>query len=176
MLDPKPGDAPPGASALPRPCLLGRALRHAARALGLGRRPLDLVYSRAYRIELPATAADPLRGERILSFLLGAGLAAARRVHAPEPASFQQLRRVHDEGYLESLPRPGALAKILGFDLPDPFPDRVLAAQRAMTGGPSSPSASRSRSGASRSTWGAGSTTPSATAASASAPSTTSRW
>src|SRR5947209_4095255 len=37
MLDPKPGDAPPGASALPRPGLLGRALWHAAPALGLGR-------------------------------------------------------------------------------------------------------------------------------------------
>jgi len=136
---PPPGPPPTALSsdapAVQRPSRLARALRRAARALGLGRRPLDLVYSRAYRIELPATAADPLRGERILSFLLGAGLAEARRVHAPEPASFQQLRRVHDEGYLESLPRPGALAKILGFDLPDPFPDRVLAAQRAMTGG-----------------------------------------
>src|SRR6476659_4436218 len=128
-------DEEDGASFDPeRPGRLARALRRAARALGLGRRPLDLVYSRAYRLELPSTAADPLRGERILSFLLGAGLVDPRRVHAPQPATFRELRRVHDEGYLEALPRPGALARILGFDLPDPFPDRVLAAQRAMTG------------------------------------------
>jgi acetoin utilization deacetylase AcuC-like enzyme len=124
-----------------RPGLLSRlaaGVGRLARGIGiggLGRRPVDLVYGRAYRLELPATATDPLRGERILAFLLGAGLADRRRIHAPEPATFRELQRVHAESYLEALPRPGALAPILGFDLPDPFPDRVLAAQRAMAGG-----------------------------------------
>ena len=113
-------------------------LRCAARRIGLrrrGRRPLELVYSRAYQLELPGTATDPLRGERILTFLLSRGLTQPRRVHAPEPATYQQLSRIHTEGYLESLAQPGALLSILGLDLPDPLPDRVLAAQRAMAGG-----------------------------------------
>ncbi len=149
--EPDPPEPPPAAQAEgpKRPGLLSRALglwRSAPKARGSGRshgafglfgrrRAFDLVYSRAYRLELPATATDALRGERILSFLLGAGLAGSKRVHAPEPATYRQLRRVHDEGYLDALARPGALARILGFDLPDPFPDRVLAAERAMAGG-----------------------------------------
>jgi len=113
-------------------------IRRAARRLGLrrrGGRPLELVYSRAYQLELPGTATDPLRGERILGFLLAQGLARPRRVHAPEPATYRQLSRVHAAAYLEALAQPGALLSILGLDLPDPLPDRVLAAQRAMAGG-----------------------------------------
>jgi acetoin utilization deacetylase AcuC-like enzyme len=113
-------------------------VRRAAQRLGLrrrGGRPLELVYSRAYQLELPGTATDPLRGERILGFLLAQGLARPRRVHAPEPATYRQLSRVHAAAYLEALAQPGALLSILGLDLPDPLPDRVLAAQRAMAGG-----------------------------------------
>ncbi len=132
-----PDQTPIQSSSAPNPAappgLLARLRRSVAARLG--RRRVDLVYSRAYQVELPATAADALRGERVLTFLLAEKLTDRRRVHAPDPATFQQLRRVHDEDYLEALARPGALAPILGLDLPDPFPDRVFAAQRAMAGG-----------------------------------------
>jgi len=115
--------------------LLDRIRQSLVRRVPFGRHRVDLVYSRAYQIELPGTMTDPLRGERILTFLLMAGLTDRRRVHAPGTATFQQLRRVHSAGYLEALARPGALVPIVGLDLPDPLPDRVLAAQRAMAGG-----------------------------------------
>ena len=40
---------------------------------------------------------DPLRGERILSFLDAAGLLSAKALHTAELASFRHLRRVHDD-------------------------------------------------------------------------------
>jgi acetoin utilization deacetylase AcuC-like enzyme len=105
--------------------LLGRGLAHDA----------AFVYAPPYRLELPGVAADPLRGERILTFLGAADLLGRQPVHVPEPATFQQLRRVHDEDYLDAVGRPGSLLPILGLDLPDPLPDRVLESQRAMAGG-----------------------------------------
>lgn len=129
--------SPPGTPRSRRPGAVGRSLRRlVGRLVGRGLAPrAHFVYGPAYRLELPGVAADPQRGERILTFLAAAGLAGGRRVHAPEPASYHQLRRVHDDGYLEALGRPGALVPILGLDLPDPLPDRVLESQRAMTGG-----------------------------------------
>lgn len=129
----------PGSAGRPRRGLrrLGRELgRRLGPLLGRGLAPAAaFVYSPQYRLEVPSVAADPLRGERILSFLGAAGLLGRRRVHLPEPATFQQLRRVHDEGYLDAVGRPGSLVPILGLDLPDPLPDRVLECQRAMAGG-----------------------------------------
>jgi len=101
----------------------------------LGRVQVELVYSRRYQIELPGAAADPLRGERILAFLAAQGLTSARHLHTPEAATYRQLRFVHTDDYIDSLSRPGALLPIVGFDLPDPLPDRILEAQRRMVGG-----------------------------------------
>ncbi|HXO18694.1 MAG TPA: histone deacetylase [Thermoanaerobaculia bacterium] len=119
---------------------MGRGLRRLAalgqRTAGVhGAHRAELVYSRRYKLELPGVAADPLRADRILAFLAALGLVRPRNVHPPEAASFRQLRRVHTDAYLDALSRPGALVPILGVDLPDPLPDRVLAAQRLMTGG-----------------------------------------
>lgn len=112
---------------------LGAALRRLA---GRGLAPrARFVFSPRYRLELPGVAADAQRGERILTFLAATGLVERRRVHAPEPATFHQLHRVHADDYLDGLGRPGSLLPILGLDLPDPYPDRVLEMQRAMTGG-----------------------------------------
>jgi acetoin utilization deacetylase AcuC-like enzyme len=96
---------------------------------------VELVYSRRYQIELPGTAMDPQRGERILAFLTDLGLTSKRRLHTPEAATYQQLREVHTEAYIDSLLEAGALLRIVGLDLPDPLPDRILEAQRLMVGG-----------------------------------------
>lgn len=106
------------------------------RLLGLaGRHPADFVYSRRYQLDLPGRVNDPLRGERILSFLDAAGLLAKNAVHEAQPASFRHLRRVHTDDYLEALHRPGALTQIVGFGLSDVQSERVLEAQRFMAGG-----------------------------------------
>lgn len=113
-----------------------RTLRRGQRRLaGLTGRRLELVYSRHYPIELPGTAYDPLRGERILSFLDEAGLLGRRALHQPTAASFRLLRRVHTDEYLDSLNRPGALTSIVGLELSERLAERVFEGQRTMAGG-----------------------------------------
>ncbi|MFY9820792.1 MAG: histone deacetylase, partial [Thermoanaerobaculia bacterium] len=105
---------------------LGSLLRHPA---------VDFVYSRRYQLELPGLLYDPRRGEQILAFLDSTGLLGRRALHAPVPATFRQLRRVHTDDYLDALNLPGALNRIAGLTLPEDLSDRVLAAQRFMVGG-----------------------------------------
>lgn len=117
------------------PDRLSSALRRGRRKISeiLSRTRIDLVYSRRYQLHLPGAAYDPLRGERILGFLDSVGLLG--EVHSPEPAPFRLLRRVHDDTYLESLNQPGALLRIVGWEIPDDQADRFLEAQRAMVAG-----------------------------------------
>jgi acetoin utilization deacetylase AcuC-like enzyme len=116
---------------------MARTWRRGRRQLGglLRRRAVDFVYSRRYQLELPGLLYDPRRGEQILAFLDSTGLLGRRALHAPVPATFRQLRRVHTDDYLDSLNLPGALNHIAGLTLPETLADRVLAAQRFMAGG-----------------------------------------
>lgn len=120
----------------PRNPLL-RALRRRRRKLfGLLQPPsAQLVYSPRYPLELPGSLNDPLRGERILSFLESTGLLSSRALHAAPVASFRHLRRVHTDEYLDALNGPDALTRIFGLQLSDEQSERVLEAQRAMVGG-----------------------------------------
>ena len=99
------------------------------------RAQVQLVYGRGYQIDLPGVAYDFQRGERILAFLDGAGLIDREDVHPAEPIPYRYLRRVHDDEYLLSLTRPGALLPIIGFELPEALAERVLESQRTMVGG-----------------------------------------
>ena len=116
---------------------VARTLRRGRRRLGeiLGRSTVDFVHSRRYQLELPGVLHDPRRGEQILAFLDSAGLLGRRSLHAPSPATFRQLRRVHTDDYLDSLNLPGALTRIVGLTLSEELADRVLATQRFMAGG-----------------------------------------
>lgn len=120
---------------LPAPLL--RALRRGRRRVDrlLGRRGPDFVYSRRYQLDLQGAAVDPLRGERILSFLDASGLLSKGALHAAAPASFRHLRRVHTDDYLDSLDRPGALTSIVGLTIGDEQTQRILETQRYMVGG-----------------------------------------
>lgn len=114
-----------------------RGLRRAFRrfAAAARRARVDLVYDAAYELEVPGMALDPLRGERILAFLVAEGLVDPRRVLRPEPAPYRDLLRVHTPEYLDSLSAPGALDHMLGASLSEPLQERFLEAQRAMVGG-----------------------------------------
>ncbi|HYX23838.1 MAG TPA: histone deacetylase [Thermoanaerobaculia bacterium] len=116
---------------------VARTLRRGRRRLGelLGRPAVDFVYTRRYQLELPGVLYDPRRGEQILAFLDSTGLLGRRALHAPSPATFHQLRRVHTDDYLDSLNLPGALLRIVGLTLSEELSDRVLATQRCMAGG-----------------------------------------
>jgi acetoin utilization deacetylase AcuC-like enzyme len=114
-----------------------RSFRRGRRKVGrlLGRQGPDFVYSRRYQLELPGGMVDPLRGERILSFLDAAGLLSAQALHTAELASFRHLRRVHDDDYLDALNRPDSLTSIVGLTITDEQTQRILETQRYMVGG-----------------------------------------
>lgn len=120
----------------PRPSL-GRRLRRGLRRLSsrLRKGPVTFVYDRAYQLDLPAVPVDPLRGERVLSYLAGEGLLARGSVVHPRPASMRGLRRVHTDDYLESLRDPEALTRVLGARFDEITQERVLDLQRIMAGG-----------------------------------------
>ncbi len=119
------------------PAPLLRVLRRGRRAVArlLGRYGPDFVYSRRYQLDLQGAAVDPLRGERILSFLDAAGLLSERALHTTAPASFRHLRRVHTDDYLDALNAPGALTSIVGLSIGDEQTQRILETQRFMVGG-----------------------------------------
>lgn len=110
--------------------LLAKALR----LLG-GQPRVQFIYSRQYQLELHGATHDSQRGERILAALDAAGLLGSSSVHAAEPAAFQYLRRIHTDDYLDSLNRPEALTRTVGYLLSESSADRVLEAQRTMVGG-----------------------------------------
>ncbi|HVT58885.1 MAG TPA: histone deacetylase [Thermoanaerobaculia bacterium] len=116
-----------------RPLLSRLARSRRWLAGGLRRQRVDYVYSERYQVDLPGV--DALRGERIVCFLEEAGLLGRRALHRPDLAALRDLRRVHTDGYLESLSRHDALLQAFGLELPDYAVERVLAAQRAMVGG-----------------------------------------
>jgi acetoin utilization deacetylase AcuC-like enzyme len=120
---------------LPGPVV--RAFRRGRRKVGrlLGRHGPDFVYSRRYQLDLQGAVVDPLRGERILSFLDASGLLSERALHAATPASFRHLRRVHTDDYLDALNGPGALTSIVGLTIRDEQTQRILETQRTMVGG-----------------------------------------
>jgi acetoin utilization deacetylase AcuC-like enzyme len=126
-----------GEAAVSVPASLLRTLRRGRQSFGrlLGRRGPDFVYSRRYQLDLQGAAVDPLRGERILSFLDAAGLLSSGAVHPAPPASFRHLRRVHADDYLDALNRPGSLTSIVGLSIGDEQTERILETQRAMAGG-----------------------------------------
>lgn len=97
--------------------------------------PVDFVYGRAYQLDLPSVPVDPLRGERVLSYLASEGLVHTGRVFRPRAASVRSLRRVHTDTYLESLRDPEALTRVLGVRFDEATQDRILDLQRQMVGG-----------------------------------------
>ncbi len=102
---------------------------------GGARAAAHFVYNPRYELELPQVHLDPQRGRRILEFLDDEGLVGRRTVHRARRLPLAALARVHDPAYLQTLQEPAALARIIGFELPDPLQDAFLACQRAMAGG-----------------------------------------
>ncbi|MFN7940071.1 MAG: hypothetical protein U0X73_00610 [Thermoanaerobaculia bacterium] len=96
---------------------------------------VELVYSPRYYFQAPGLLLDPRRAIHLLAFLRRDGLLSRRLPPEPEPASFDLLRQVHDDAYLEALQRPGTLGRAFGSMLPDDAEQEILAVQRAMVGG-----------------------------------------
>ena len=116
---------------------IARRLRRPLRAWGTGgaRRPVDIVYSARYRLDLPGLVLDPRRGEKVLGFLASEGLIRRGSVLSAPPMPLLALRRVHDDEYLESLSDPETLTRILGFPPDDRQRQLVVEVERRMCGG-----------------------------------------
>jgi acetoin utilization deacetylase AcuC-like enzyme len=99
------------------------------------RAELPVYYGSRYTLPAAGTPVDPRRGERILSYLQEVGLLARCGLRSPRRVSMRQLRRVHDDAYLESLQDPDGLTAVLGFSPPAEAHDRFLDGQRAVAGG-----------------------------------------
>jgi acetoin utilization deacetylase AcuC-like enzyme len=127
-----------------RPWSLARALgwpvRHAVRALRSLRLWLSppecaFVYHRDYAHETPGMPMDPLRGDKILSFLQGEGLLRQGYLQRARPASLERLLRIHTPEYLQALQEPATLTRILGFPVTQREAELALDLQRLMAGG-----------------------------------------
>lgn len=115
-----------------------RRIRHTlATGLGLSHRARDLaiVHHRDYRRGLTGVPMDPMRGERILAYLLNEGWIRQGEIEAPRPASFENLRRVHTGEYLRSLDDPQVVERILGVPLGPDDATGAVELQRLVAGG-----------------------------------------
>jgi acetoin utilization deacetylase AcuC-like enzyme len=100
------------------------------------RRPaLHLVYDRRYELSVSGLPLDPLRADRILTFLSLERLIGRTDLRRPRPVSLQVLRAVHTDPYLDSLQQPEALGSILGIEVTESEAERILLLQRRMVGG-----------------------------------------
>jgi acetoin utilization deacetylase AcuC-like enzyme len=108
----------------------------------IGRRPkrnLRVYHSPAYRPPLSGlegnTSIEPRRADHAAWFLVHSGAVATGSLRTPQPISYQDLARVHDPLYLESLQRPETLASIFAVDPSDVVPEELLRMVRLACGG-----------------------------------------
>ena len=116
-------------------------MRRPARRLWrrLGRRCPEVVYHERYNAAFPDVPNDPLRAERILSFLAAEGLVLDCCVHRPEPVWLKTLELVHDPAYLDAVHSVEALTSIMGSEVTPNQVDRMIDLQRLQTGGTNVP-------------------------------------
>jgi acetoin utilization deacetylase AcuC-like enzyme len=97
--------------------------------------PFRLVHDPAYRTDVRGVPLDPLRADRILAFLLDAGLTRQGDVSRPRPASLKYIARAHSGAYLDSLDRPEVQEAVFGFPLGPEDAQRAIDYQRLLVGG-----------------------------------------
>lgn len=96
---------------------------------------VGFVYHATYRKGVPGLRMDPMRGERILTFLSEEGWIRRKDVREPRPASVEDLRRVHSGEYLRSLDDPNEVSRIMGVPVDGGEARAALELQRLMCGG-----------------------------------------
>ncbi len=92
------------------------------------------LYDPIYRRGLGGAPLDRLRAERILSFLYDEGLIRKGDIERPEPASLENIVRVHGADYLRKLEEQGAVDEILGAVLDSGRRKDAVKVQRVMAG------------------------------------------
>lgn len=97
--------------------------------------PIRFLYHPAYRRGLTGVPMDALRGERVLSWLEGAGWLRPEEFQIPDDSPLQTLLRVHTPEYLRALEQTETVSQILGLPLRRDEAQAALAMQRAAAGG-----------------------------------------
>ncbi|MEL7058772.1 MAG: histone deacetylase [Acidobacteriota bacterium] len=115
------------------PKVARRALRRARRRLVPSN--LRIVYHPRYGARFPGSPVDPLRAERILTFLLSEGLILRDQVKRPKPIWLKTLERVHAADYLESLHEPETVSAAFGLTIERTLAERVIDLQRLHAAG-----------------------------------------
>lgn len=104
------------------------------------RRPLRVFHDEAYRLPISGAESGPSaletrRADDALHYLLHEHALALDEVINPEPASYEELARVHTPEYLEALHDPQTLARIFAVDPSDIYMDELLRTLRLGVGG-----------------------------------------
>lgn len=94
------------------------SLRDLARGLtGRGGRPLTVWHHGAFRLPFPSSSShgmDPRRAESVLTWLLDRRIVRDLDVREAPEASWADLRRVHDDGWLARVDEDGTVAHLMG--------------------------------------------------------------
>ncbi len=102
---------------------------------GLGRRVAHFVYHTAYELPVSGVPLDPLRGQRILAYLLDRGLIGSNQMSEPIPASLDNISRAHTADYLDVVEEPEMVNAVLGFTVPEQKWQEFIDVQRLAAGG-----------------------------------------
>ncbi len=96
-------------------------------------------YAPAYRLPIPGLEAqsgqEPRRADLVTWYLVEERVARDRDLRTPTRASYEDLLRVHDAAYLESLLSPETLARIFAVSPGEIVVDEVMHTLRLAVGG-----------------------------------------
>ncbi len=94
------------------------------------------VYHDTYARTLDGAPIDPMRGEKILGFLIEEGLLDEDEISVPRQPAVRSLLRVHDADYLEAVTHDAEIAeRIFGERIGDAEIEQMVELQRLAVGG-----------------------------------------
>ena len=98
--------------------------------------PVRFIYHDAYSKGLGGAPLDPMRGQKILGFLIDEGLLDRDDISVPRRPAVRGLLRVHDADYIDSIGRnPEVAERIFGERVGHPEIEQLVEMQRMGVGG-----------------------------------------
>ncbi len=96
---------------------------------------IEFAYSTDYQVNLGTAPLDPLRAQKILTYLLSQAMIAPKAIVRPELVSLRDLELAHSRDYLRALRKPSSLNDIAGLEVWPDLHEQVLLAQRSAVAG-----------------------------------------
>jgi len=111
-----------------------RGWRRVRRRWGVAQ--VRFIYSDLYSGTLQEVPLDPMRGSKILGFLIEEGLLDRDDIAVPRPPALRSLLRVHDADYLDAIGYdPEVTGRIFGEKISDAAVEHVVGVERTAVGG-----------------------------------------